>query len=80
MTAGNYITAGQAVAPGNNGAVYNHATNLINADAPAGYNFDNPLHDGNSIVYTSDDGMSYSVDGVVTSVADYTGNVEYFGA
>jgi hypothetical protein len=80
MTANDYVTYGQGLAPGNNGAVYAHATSAASADAPAGYNFDNPLHAGNSIVYTSDDGLSYSIDGVVTPVADYSGTVEYFGA
>lgn len=82
MTAADYINYGQGLAPGNNGAVYGLAQTLAQENAPAGYNFNNPLVDSSSgqIVYTSDDGQSYSAGGVVTSVADYEGVLNPFTA
>jgi hypothetical protein len=75
--AGDYIAAGQLLAPGNNGAVYAHAQMLASADAPEGFNFDNPLVDTVSghVVYTSDDGSSYAVGGEVIPVDQFDGNI-----
>ncbi|MBL4626663.1 MAG: hypothetical protein JKY00_01240 [Roseicyclus sp.] len=82
MSTSDYIAAGQAVAPGNNGAVYGWATAEAQANAPDGYNFDNPLHDpaSNNLVYTNDAGTHYSVGGDVTAIDDYAGTPQYFGA
>jgi len=82
MTTNDYVTYGQSLAPGNNGAVYGHATTLAQQDAPDGYNFDDPLHDpdSNNLIYTSDDGLNYSIGGVVTPVESYSGTAAYFGA
>ncbi len=77
-----YLAQGAALAPGNNGATYGWAQTFAAADAPAGYNFGNPLYDpatGN-VIYTSDDGLSYSIGGVVTPIADYQGTAAYWGA
>lgn len=81
-TAADYVAYGQSLAPGNNGAVYGHATTMAASEAPDGYNFDNPMYEPSSgnVVYTSDDGQNYSIGGVVTPIADYTGTVAYFGA
>jgi len=82
MTTNDYITYGQGIAPGNNGAVYGLATQLAQENAPDGYNFDNPLHESssNNLVYTSNDGQNYSIGGVVTPIDSYTGTASYFGA
>lgn len=80
--ASDYVAYGQSLAPGNNGAVYAHASSLAGSEAPDGYNFDNPLYEPSSgnVVYTSDDGQNYAIGGVVTPIADYSGTVAYFGA
>lgn len=80
--ASDYVAYGQSLAPGNNGAVYAHASSLAASEAPDGYNFDNPLYEPSSgnVVYTSDDGQNYAIGGVVTPIADYSGTVAYFGA
>jgi hypothetical protein len=81
MTTRDYVTYGVSLAPGNNGAVYAHATQLAQENAPDGYNFDNPLHESssNNLVYTSNDGQNYSIGGVVTAVDSYSGDATYFG-
>jgi Flp pilus assembly pilin Flp len=81
-TAGDYVAYGQTLAPGNNGAVYYWAGVEAGNDAPSGYNFDNPLYEPSSgdVIYTSDDGQSYSVGGVVSPVDSYSGSPTYFGA
>jgi Flp pilus assembly pilin Flp len=82
QTASDYVAYGQSLAPGNNGAVYGHATQAASDDAPSGYNFDNPLYDADSgnVIYTSNDGLSYSVGGEVSSVDSFSGSPTYFGA
>ena len=81
-TANDYVTYGQSLAPGNNGAAYFWASGAASKDAPAGYNFNNPLHDpaSGNVIYTSDDGSSYSIGGKVTAISDYKGKANYFGA
>ena len=76
------IAAGQAVAPGNNGAVYGWATTWAAEEAPEGYNFDNPLHEPTlgHVVYTSDDSTSYAIGGDVYDVNDPNIAPTYFGA
>jgi Flp pilus assembly pilin Flp len=80
--ASDYVAYGQSLAPGNNGAVYAHATSMAASEAPSGYNFDNPLYEAESgnVIYTSDDGQNYSIGGVVTPVSGYSGTANYFGA
>ncbi len=70
-----YFQAGNEAAPGNSGATYAHARALAAADAPDGYNFDTPLIDQDSghVIYTSDDGNSYAINGEVIPVEDYDG-------
>ncbi len=82
LFASDYVAQGAALAPGNNGATYYWATQFATADAPAGYNFDNPLSDpvSGNVIYTSDDGLNYSIGGQVTPISDYTGTAAYFGA
>ena len=82
-SASDYLTEGANTAGnlGNNGANYGWATTYAAADAPEGYNFDNPLHTGtDSLIYTSTDGANYSIDGQIIPVADYTGDALYYGA
>ena len=81
-TSTDYYAYGASLAPGNNGATYYHAQQAAAADAPAGYNFDNPLVDTNTgnVVYTSDDGSSYAVGGNVYSVGDSAVDPVYWGA
>ncbi len=82
LSAQDYLNMGAAQAPGNNGATYGWAQTYAAADAPAGYNFSNPLADLDSgnVIYTSDDGLNYSIGGVVTPVADYTGTAVAYTA
>ena len=84
-TAHDYLTEGSDFAGnlGNNGANYGWATTFAAADAPEGYNFDDPLHTGgnpSSIIYTSTDGANYSIDGEIIAVGDYDGQPQYYGA
>ena len=81
-TASDYVAAAAPLAPGNNGAIYAHATNAAAGDSPAGFNFSDPLYETGSgnIVYTSDDGQYYSIGGEVIAVNDYQGQTAYFGA
>ena len=74
MKAGNYYGMGAVAAPGNTGVDRQLANQFAAADAPPGFNFDTPLYApwSNSIVYTSDDGNFYSIDGVVYAVTDGT--------
>jgi|GEM_PF-597810 len=67
MKAGNYYGMGAVAAPGNTGVDRDLAIGFAAADAPPGFNFDTPLIApwSNSVVYTSDDGTHYSIDGVV---------------
>lgn len=80
--ASDYIAYGQSKAPGNNGAAYYWAGQAAAADAPSGYNFDNPLYDAGTgdVVYTSNDGSKYSVGGKVYSKATYSGTLGAFTA
>ncbi|MBL4873966.1 MAG: hypothetical protein JKY41_11405 [Rhodobacteraceae bacterium] len=82
-SANDYLAEGSSTAGnlGNSGANYGWATTYAAADAPDGYNFDNPLHTGtNSIIYTSTDGANYSIDGQIIAVDAYTGAALYYGA
>jgi hypothetical protein len=67
MKAGNYYGMGAVAAPGNTGVDRDLAIGFAAADAPPGFNFDTPLIApwSNSVVYTSNDGTHYSIDGVV---------------
>lgn len=82
MTAQDYLNYGSSQAPGNNGATYYHAQQAAAADAPSGYNFDDPLVDPSSgnVVYTSDDGLNYSIGGEVHAVDGYSGSLNPFTA
>ncbi len=64
-------------AAGNGGATAGWIQTLASEDAPDGYNFDNGLFTGDprSIVYTSNDGENYSINGEVVSIADFEGQV-----
>ena len=82
QTAADYLAYGSSQAPGNNGATYYWAQQAAAADAPAGYNFSNPLMDQDSgnVVYTSDDGLNYSIGGEVHPVSGYSGSLTPFTA
>ena len=82
QSAADYLAYGSALAPGNNGATYAHAQQAAADDAPAGFNFDNPLMDPDSgnVVYTSDDGLNYSIGGEVQSVDGFGGSLNAFTA
>lgn len=77
-----YVDYGQSLAPGNNGAIYAHAQDMAASEAPSGYNFDNPLVDvaSGNVVYTSNDGLTYSVGGEVHPVDSFSGDVQPFAA
>jgi len=64
-------------AAGNGGATAGWIQTLASADAPEGFNYNDGLWTGDprSIVYTSDDGNNYSVNGEVTAIADFQGDV-----
>jgi len=81
-TAQDYLDYGQEQAPGNNGAAYAHAQTMAAAEAPDGFNFDNPLVDvaSGNVMYTSDDGGSYSVGGIVYDADSFDGNAQPFTA
>lgn len=72
LKAGNYYGMGAVAAPGNTGVDRTLAIGYAAADAPAGFNFDTPLFApwSNSIVYTSNDGAYFSIDGVVYPAGD----------
>lgn len=82
MSTGDYIAAGQVLAPGNNGAVYGWATTQAQQDAPEGFNFSHPLHDpvSGNLVYTNEAGTHYSVGGEVFAIDEFEGDPQYFGA
>lgn len=64
-------------AAGNGGATSGWIQTLASADAPEGYNYDNGLFTGDprSIVYTSNDGQNYSINGDIIAVADFQGTL-----
>lgn len=82
QSAADYLAYGASLAPGNNGATYFHAQQAAAGDAPSGYNFDTPLMDPDSgnVVYTSDDGLNYSIGGEVHAVDGYGGTLNPFTA
>ncbi len=81
-TAQEYYNYGAGLAPGNNGATYYWAQQAAIADAPDGFNFDNPLADPatGEVVYTSNDGNYYASGGEVWAISDYPGTPQYWGA
>jgi Flp pilus assembly pilin Flp len=81
-SASDYLAYGQSQAPGNNGAAYFWAQQAAAEDAPEGYNFDDPLVDtvSGNVVYTSNDGQTYSVGGQVYPVDAFDGNLQGFTA
>ena len=64
-------------AAGNAGATSGWINILAEADAPDGYTFTgyNNAEVDAGMVYISADGQSYSINGEVTAVADYAGNL-----
>ena len=72
-----YFNIGNTAAPGNSGATYAIAIGAAADDAPAGYNFDNPMFDSDSgnVVYTSDDGATFAVGGEVVGTDEFSGTL-----
>ncbi|MBV7409765.1 hypothetical protein [Maritimibacter sp. DP1N21-5] len=79
--AGNYWGIGASQAGGNDALARQISLSAARADAPAGFNLDNPLMSpgNNGVVYTSMDGNFYSANGYVAARAADGSYVDQWG-